>query len=105
MLTDFESAWQQLREHLLTKSGHGTFGPEGLLATMARIEQNCAVDEPPTERMLRLFGVQISTDLIHTAGDASEEIANGDSISQAPALAPKEQHVNHRRTHRHRSAA
>lgn len=77
MLVDYERAWRDLREVLITKSGHGTFGPEGLLAIMARIEVECSVDEGPTERVLRLFGVQVSDDLIHFPNATTEEMPSG----------------------------
>lgn len=77
MLVDHERAWLALRAFIQTKSGHGTFGPQGLLAEMAKIEVECAVEEGPTERILRLFGVQLSDDLIHFVEAASGDRPNG----------------------------
>lgn len=74
MLVDYERAWREFQAEIRTKSGHGTFGPTGLLAKMAELEVNCKVEEPPTERSMRLFGVLLSEDLI-TAGQVTTETA------------------------------
>jgi len=95
MLVDYERGWLELRAFVQTKSGHGTFGPGGLLAKMAALEVECAVQEGPTERILRLFGVQVSEDLINLVEAATGKEPNGHALSQG----------SHRDTHGGRDSA
>lgn len=82
MLVDYERAWRTLQASLQDKSGHGTFGPDGLLSRMAQIEKNCAVNEGPTERVLRLFGVEVSQDLLTIVEKATGGAPSGTPTSE-----------------------
>jgi hypothetical protein len=50
-LVDHEAVVQRLKEFATTKTSHGQ---RDLLSTIARFEAECAVDEAPVERNLRL---------------------------------------------------
>lgn len=61
MLTDHERVLLKLKAHVASKKSHGQ---RDLLATIAALEAECAVEEGLPEKALRLFGNRLSEDLL-----------------------------------------
>lgn len=78
---DYEAAWDELQEHILTRDGHGS---KSLLAVMADLRVRHRITEPDTSRALRLAAAAASD--IARATPAPVAHAGG------PPQGPKEDH-------------
>lgn len=55
---DYELAWHRLGEYVASKTQHGR---EGLLVEMQKIAAECRMPEGELARLLRLYGVEVSS--------------------------------------------
>lgn len=86
MVLDRERLLLRFKQELLVK---GSWGQRELLALLVQLEAECAVEEPPADRLWRLYGAELEelfTNRVREGrGAANDDVAGVAAVPTKPA--------------------
>jgi hypothetical protein len=101
VLVDHERVIQRLKEEMADKQG---IGRDGLFALIARLEVECRLEEGAAERALRVFGNDLSDDLIKRGVQPAPSVTQA-SPADGDGPAPPEEELHDGRRNRREDRA